>query len=185
MKKYQIIYADPPWTYSFSGTRLNKHDDYSTMKVADICQLPVKQLADDNCILFIWMIWNRLADCLQVIAAWGFTYKSCAFTWVKRNKNGNGWFWGMGGWTRQNSEICLLATKGNPQRVSNSVHSVIDNVVGEHSKKPPIVRSRIVELMGGLPRIELFARKEEMLFDAHGFEGWDVWGDEVESDITI
>ena len=176
-KKYQVIYADPPWKYSFSGTRTTKHDDYSTMTTEGICALNIKGITDDNCILFMWMIWNRLPDALKVIDSWGFKYIGSAFTWVKRSKSGEKWHFGMGGWTRQNSETCLFAIKGNPKRLSASVRSVVDDIVMKHSKKPECVRERIVELMGDLPRIELFARQKT--------EGWDVWGNEVESDIEL
>ena len=121
------------------------------------------------------MIWNRLEDCLKVIKSWGFEYKSCAFTWVKRNTKSDSWFWGMGGWTWANSEVCLIATRGKPSRLSASVHSIIDTPIEAHSKKPDDIRNRIVQLMGDLPRIELFARQR--------VEGWDCWGNEVASDI--
>ena len=78
---------------------------------------------------------------------------------------------GMGNWTRSNPELCLLAIKGKPKRISASVHSVIDTPIERHSKKPDIVRDKIVSLCGNLPRIELFARQKT--------EGWDVWGNEV------
>lgn len=107
----------------------------------------------------------------------GFTYKTCGFAWVKKNKKSNSWFWGMGYWTRANSELCLIATKGKIQRISRKVHQIIDTPIEEHSKKPDIVREKIVELVGDLPRIELFARKK--------VQGWDSWGDEIESDISI
>ena len=90
---------------------------------------------------------------------------------MKRNKKSDTWFWGLGHWTRANAEICIIATKGKPKRISKSVHSIIDAPVEEHSKKPDEIRDRIVELMGDLPRIELFARAET--------PGWDVWGNEV------
>ena len=170
--KYKVIYADPPWRYSFSGTRAVKHDDYPTMRTADICALPISKLANEDCALFIWAIWNRLPDALQVIEAWGFEYVSCGFTWVKLNKSGFGWFWGMGGWTRQNSEVCLIEKRGSPKRISASVHSVVATPVKRHSQKPSEVRSRIEQLMGDVPRIELFARTPA--------EGWDVWGNEVQ-----
>jgi N6-adenosine-specific RNA methylase IME4 len=83
----------------------------------------------------------------------------------------------MGNWTRSNSELCLLATKGKPKRVSASVHSVIDSRIEYHSKKPNCVRDKIVELCGDLPRIELFARQK--------VEGWDSWGNEVEEEKQI
>ena len=178
-KKYQIIYADPPWQYGFSGTRIEEAKaDYKVMKTHDICSIPVKDIADENCVLFIWMIWNKLPDCLEVIKSWGFEYKSCAFTWVKKNHRSGTYFWGMGKWTRQNSEVCLIATKGNPKRISGGVFSVVDDAIQRigikkinHSSKPSVVRERIVKLCGDIPRIELFARNK--------YEGWDVWGDEV------
>jgi N6-adenosine-specific RNA methylase IME4 len=176
-KKYDIIYADPPWPYSFSGTRATKNDDYQTMKTRDISALPIVSLANDDCVLFIWVIFNRLPEAFQVIKAWGFEYKSLAFCWVKRNSRSPSWFWGMGGWTRQNPELCLIATRGNPKRVSASVHSVIDAPIGSHSKKPDEVRDRIVQLLGDRPRIELFARKKT--------PGWDIWGNELPNDVAI
>lgn len=98
-------------------------------------------------------------------------YKTVAFNWVKQNKTGAGLFWGLGNWTRSNSEICLLAVKGKPKRMSASVHSVILSPVQQHSRKPAETRDRIVELMGDLPRIELFAREAA--------PGWDAWGNEA------
>jgi len=170
-KKYKIIYADPAWQYSFSRTRKYKNDDYFVMKTEDICKLPIKELSDDNCVLFIWVIYNKLEDALKVIKAWGFEYVTCAFCWVKTNKQAGSWFWGMGGWTRANSEICLLAKKGKPKPISNSVHNIVVSKVREHSQKPDEVRSRIINLCGDLPRIELFARER--------IEGWDVWGNQT------
>ena len=175
--RYSIIYADPPWGYNFPRTRKAKNKDYALMKTNDICALPVKDLADENAVLFIWVIWNKLEDALKVIDAWGFTYKSCAFTWVKKNKKQDTLFWGMGMWTRQNSEVCLIATRGRPQRKSARVHSVIDSKIQSHSEKPQEARKRIVDLCGDLPRIELFARTQT--------EGWDVYGNEVKNSITL
>ena len=96
---------------------------------------------------------------------------------MKKNKKSDSFFWGLGYWTRSNSEICLLATKGNPKRISKSVHQVCDARIMQHSKKPDEIRNRIVQLMGDIPRIELFAREKA--------EGWHVWGDEVDSDINL
>ena len=103
-------------------------------------------------------------------------YKTIGFTWVKKNKKSDSLFWGMGYYTRANTELCLLATKGKPlRRVSRSVHQVVESPVREHSRKPDEVRGRIIRLFGNLPRIELFARQKT--------EGWDVWGNEVQSDL--
>ena len=133
--------------------------------------MPVQDISGDNCILFLWVTMPQLPNAFEVINSWGFKYKTVGFTWVKKNKKQDSWFWGMGNWTRANAEICLLATKGNPKRVNAGVHSVIDTPVEEHSKKPDTVRDRIVTLCGDLPRIELFARQKT--------QGWDVWGNEV------
>ena len=106
-----------------------------------------------------------------MIEAWGFTYKSIAFQWVKQNRSGNGYFFGLGRWTRGNTEPCLLAVKGKPKRISASVGQLVFSPLRRHSQKPDEVRDRIVELMGDLPRIELFARETA--------PGWDSWGNEV------
>ena len=174
-RKYNIIYADPPWTFkTFSVKGKEKksaENHYPCMSKADIQALPIKELADKDCVLFLWVTMPCLEEGLELIKAWGFEYKTCAFTWVKRNKKSDSWFWGLGYWTRANSELCLLATKGHPKRLSKSVHQVCDARIMEHSKKPPEIRDRIVQLCGDLPRIELFARQYA--------EGWDCWGNEV------
>ncbi len=190
MKKYQIIYADPPWSYSFSGTRAEEtKDDYQTLKTEDICKFPIKELADNSCVLFIWGIWTKLPDILKVIKMWGFEYKTIGFVWLKGKKAFNPNqrsflpqdsledFYGMGMWTRANTEFCLIGTKGNIQPISHSIKQLIYSPLREHSRKPDEIISKIVELMGDLPRIELFAREKT--------EGWDVWGNEVKSDIEL
>ena len=180
IKKYSIIYADPPWqykVYSKKGAGRSAESHYPTMSIEDIRALPVGELADRDCALFLWITFPMLLDALSVIKAWGFTYKTVAFAWVKQNKKASTLFWGMGYWTRANVELCILATKGRPRRKSAGVHQVVLAPVEEHSKKPDIVRDKIVTLMGDLPRIELFARQTP--------PGWDVWGNEVDSDITL
>ena len=119
----------------------------------------------------MWATFPMLKEALEVVEAWGFTYKTVAFNWVKQNKSGEGLFMGLGNWTRSNSEICLLATKGKPKRVGAGVRSVILSPIQRHSQKPTEIRDRIVELMGDKPRIELFARDTS--------PGWDSWGNEV------
>jgi N6-adenosine-specific RNA methylase IME4 len=183
-KKYQIIYADPPWSYKvWSGDGKTASNHYSLMGISDICNLPIDNIADDNCILFLWTTPPCLQESFKVIEAWGFKYKTIGFTWVKRNKKTRSWFWGLGYWTRANAELCLIATKGNPKRIAKDVHQVVETSLGSHSRKPHEVRERIVRLMGDLPRIELFARERSELFDE--YEGWDVWGNEIESSIDI
>ena len=170
-KKYAVIYADPPWGYRNRGTRAAAEKHYRTMSIGDIKALPVADIASEDCALFLWSTFPMLPEALETIRAWGFRYKTAAFVWAKQNRRSPGWFWGLGNWTRSNAEICLLATKGRPERVSASVHSLICSPVGKHSEKPNEARKRIVELMGDVPRIELFARER--------VTGWDAWGDEV------
>ena len=147
------------------------------MELEDIRALPVGTLAADDCVLFLWTTIPLLHDCFSVMSAWGFSYKTVAFVWIKQNRKSDSLFWGMGHWTRSNAELCMLATKGHPKRRSAGVHQVILSHIEEHSKKPEEARRRIVELMGDLPRIELFARQKA--------DGWDAWGNEVACDIAL
>ena len=147
------------------------------MELEQITALPVKELADRDAILFLWTTLPMIQEALQVIKAWGFEYKTTAFVWVKLARHSNGIFWGLGYWTRSNVEICMLATKGHPKRVAKSIHQVIISHVEEHSKKPAEARRRIEALMCDVPKIELFARRPA--------RGWDVWGNEVVSDIMM
>ena len=177
MKKYTVIYADPPWRYHCGGLTRGPERHYPTMPLDDIKALPVADLAADDCALFLWATLPMLREALGVIEAWGFKYKTTAFVWVKLNRKDNGIFWGLGYWTRSNVEICLLALKGKPRRMATNIHQVIISHVEEHSKKPDETRRRIEALMGDVPRIELFARQSP--------PGWDVWGNEVNCDIIM
>ena len=172
-KKYDIIYADPPWAYADKALAGNRGAGckYPVMNIQDICNIPINEIADDDCILFMWVTMPKLNECLEVINSWGFEYKTSAFVWVKQNKKADSLFMGMGMWTRANAEICLLATKGKPKRISAGVRSTIVSHIEEHSKKPDEARKRIVDLVGDLPRIELFARQYA--------DGWDCWGNEI------
>lgn len=171
-KKFKIIYADPPWSYKDKALAGNRGAccKYPVMNIEDIKNLPVKDIADDDCVLFLWVTFPKLNECFEVIKNWGFEYKTNAFTWVKKYRNGDN-FMGMGRWTRANAEVCLLATKGKPKRINAGIRQIIESVPEKHSKKPNIVRDKIVELCGDLPRIELFARNKT--------DKWDSWGNEV------
>ena len=125
----------------------------------------------------MWATFPQLPEALRLIEAWGFTYKSVAFVWLKKNRKADSWFYGLGFWTRANAEICLLATRGRPKRAARDVKQVILSHVERHSQKPEEARRRIEALMGDVPRIELFARASP--------PGWDVWGNEVASDIRL
>lgn len=174
-KKYKIIYADPPWqyrVYSKKGKGRSAENHYHTMNIDDIRLLPVGEIADDDCVLFLWITFPCLKEGISVMESCGFTYKTCGFNWVKKNKKKDTYFMGLGFWTRSNSEVCLIGTKGHPKRVSKAVPQVCDARVMEHSRKPSEVRERIVELCGDVPRIELFARET--------VKGWDCFGDEID-----
>jgi N6-adenosine-specific RNA methylase IME4 len=176
---YNLIYADPPWQYrdkQVAGKR-GASFKYSVMTVQDICALPVADIATDDCLLAMWWVNPMPVEALQVIEAWGFKLKTMAgFTWHKVTKNGKE-FMGMGNWTRANSESCLFAVKGKPKRVCAGVRQFVTAPHLGHSAKPPEVRDRLVQLIGNVPRIELFARQSA--------PGWHAWGNEVESNIEL
>ena len=177
-KKYNIIYADPPWEYKKSGGTKNSRglakQYYPTMKTEDICNLPILNIKTDDAICFMWATFPTIAESLKVMKAWGFEYISAAFVWVKKNKKANTNFWGAGAYTRANAEVCLIGiskkTKAKQCVKSHSVHQIVESKIEEHSKKPNEVRERILKLLGDVPRIELFARQHA--------DGWDCWGNE-------
>jgi N6-adenosine-specific RNA methylase IME4 len=196
--KYDVILADPPWAFKCwseptpNGRSAASH--YPTLDLEALKALPVESIAADDCTLFLWSCNSMLPEALEVIKAWGFEFKTIAFTWVKTNKKTTDTlFWGMGYWTRQNSEYCILATRGKPKRASKGVHSVVwehgENVeldpylpesivcpVMRHSAKPAAVRDRIVELMGpDKSFVELFARPDDAIPDI-----WRLVGNEVD-----
>ncbi len=178
-KRYKIIYADPPWrfkTWSAKGKGRSAERHYNTMSLEDIKKLRVADLADDDCALFLWATQPMLKHALEVLDSWGFSYQTVAFDWIKTNKKSPGIFMGMGYWTRSNAEFCLLGIKGWPKIIDEDVSGLVISKRREHSRKPDEVRERIVQLLGNLPRIELFARQR--------FQGWDAWGDEADLNTT-
>lgn len=199
--KYSIIYADPAWRYKNwsmkelaergeKWARANGRSPYDVMDTKAIAALPVKDISAKDCVLFLWATYCKLPECLQVMEAWGFTFKTVGFTWIKLTPRWNDRFWkflenthpehflhklfhfGMGFWTHQNPEIVLLGTRGHPKRVDKAVANLVISPLGAHSAKPPVVRDRIVQLIGDLPRIELFAREVT--------PGWAALGDEID-----
>jgi N6-adenosine-specific RNA methylase IME4 len=176
---YGAILADPPWpfaTWSHKGQGRSGEAHYSTMSHNDMNEMPVADLAADDCVLFLWVVQTQIPQAVALIDAWGFTLKSMAFLWVK----GSGLpMWpddvttqmGMGKWTRAESEQCWLATKGKPKRLNADVRQIIDERRREHSRKPDGVHERIERLVAG-PYLELFARQKR--------PGWDVWGNQTD-----
>jgi N6-adenosine-specific RNA methylase IME4 len=171
---FSIIYADPPWTFqtwSKRGKARSAESHYPCLTLPEIQALPIADIAADNCTLFLWATDPLLPQAIDLIQKWGFNYKTIGFNWVKLNKSSEGFFTGMGYWTRANAELCLLGTRGKPKRKSASVRRLVVAPRREHSRKPDVVADRIVDLMGDLPRIELFARAPR--------PGWEVWGNET------
>lgn len=171
--QYRVIYADPPWTfatYSAKGKGRSPEAYYDCLSLADLKTLPVADWAAEDAVLLLWTTDPLLEKAFEVIRAWGFTYKTVGFYWVKQNRSGVGFFTGLGFWTRANPEPCLLATRGNPRRKAADVPKLVISPRREHSRKPDEIYERIERLCEG-PYLELFARTTR--------PGWDAWGAEV------
>jgi len=177
-RKYSIIYADPPWSYSDkanAGNRGASHK-YDTPDLAVLKDLPIASIAANDCLLAMWWVAPMPQEALDLVKAWGFTIKSMTgFSWHKQTSTGKCHF-GMGHYTRGNVENCLFAVRGKPQRVNASVRQYVSAKIGRHSEKPAEVRDRLVELMGDVPRIELFARER--------VEDWDCWGNDAALELA-
>lgn len=178
---YGAILIDPPWSFeawSKRGDGRSAKQHYGVMDVKQMVRLPVSDLAAKDCVVFCWATWPHLKSALWLISAWGFTYKTCGFDWIKANtgqmdllRDDADAQVGMGYWTRSNSEPCLLATRGKPKRLNADVRQGIIEPRREHSRKPDCVHSRIERLVAG-PYLELFARAPRA--------GWDVWGNQTD-----
>lgn len=176
MKKYNIIYADPPWQFNNRKTggsmKSGAASQYDVMTLDEIKELPIHGITADDCVMVMWWVASQPQKAIDLANAWGFTIKTMTgFNWVKLTKKGKPFF-GMWFWTRAGSECALIATKGKPKPSSHSVRSVRAAKVGKHSEKPAEFRDDVVQLCGDLPRIELFARERA--------EGCDAFGNEVD-----
>lgn len=181
--KFNIILADPPWRFrnwsmkelaqrGEKWARKNGRSPYPVMTTEDICRFQVIDHAARDTLLFLWTTGPKLEDAFKVINAWGFVYVGFGFNWLKLNPSSVGFKLGLGYHSRCNIEPCLLAKRGRGlRRVDNSVPETIIAPLGEHSEKPPEVRTRIERLYGDVPRLELFARQRA--------KGWSAWGNEV------
>mgnify|MGYP003125077732 FL=1 len=179
-KKYNIIYADPPWHYgskSAVNNTLGKtikplSNHYQTMTLNELKKLPIKKITKKDTACFMWVTDSHIDEALEILKSWGFKYKTIAFNWIKTTSKGN-YCKNVAPWTMKSSEICLLGIKGKMTKYKkiNNIESLVIAERTQHSKKPKEVRNRIQELFGDLPRIELFARQKT--------PGWDVWGNEV------
>lgn len=181
-KKYQIIYADPPYRFSQGinprksfndkGAKEELHLHYETMSDKEIIDLDIGSIADDQCVLFLWTTDAHLEVAMKALSNWGFKYKTIAFTWNKMRGF-------MGKWTVKQCEICLLATKGTAHKLLKSFkeRSYLEETKTIHSKKPKEIQKRIERMFGDISKIELFAREKTA--------GWDTWGNELSNDIEI
>ena len=181
-KKYGAILIDPSWAFkTFTKVDAIAHrcaeQHYRTMPLNEICGLPVPDFAAKNCALFMWVSTPHLREAFTVLDAWGFKFKTRAFEWVKLKDNQIDFFdppparMSMGYWTRKQAEMCLLATRGHPKRLSKAVREIIAAPRREHSRKPDEIYGRIEALVDG-PYLEMFARQR--------WPGWEQWGDEVD-----
>lgn len=187
---FGAILADPPWRFNvWSGTEVVQARDskstykpasvhYRTMSIEELCALPVGDLVAPDCVLFVWVCWPTLLEAIDLVEAWGFKYKTCAFNWTKAHAGQVEMFqddietyMGMGYWTRANTEPCLLATRGKPKRLDAGVRQAIIAPKREHSRKPDGVHASIQRLVAG-PYLELFARQQR--------PGWTVWGNQTD-----
>jgi len=177
-KKYNIIYADPAWEMGRKSKNRVLVPKYDVMNSNDIINLPIEEIADDNCALLMWTINAKIPDAIKLIEKIGFRYVGVAFCWVKTSKKTGIPNCRMAGnYTLQGVELCLLAIKGSMKTQDRTVRQVLMHPRLYHSKKPDIIRNEVVRLFGDLPRVELFAR--------HNFEGWDAWGNEVDKSINF
>lgn len=183
MTEYTAIYADPAWSYSDKAmNRGGAERHYSTTDANLLAELNIPVAKD--AVLFMWATMPQLPVAIALMESWGFSYKTVAFVWVKANKKQtDSPFWGMGHWTRANAELCLMGVRGKPKRQGKGVHQLIvepeilTDPIMQHSRKPSCARDKIVELMGDVPRLEMFARE--------AVDGWDAWGNEAPGSIAL
>lgn len=175
-KKYQIIYADPPWEYKQKQMNFQNYDNgkkysndvtehYPTMSLNDLKNLHIERIADNDCLLYMWATSPNLDIAIELGKSWGFAYKTIAFVWDKQRTN-------YGFYTLSQCEMCLVFKKGKiPKKQVSNIRQFISEKLGRHSEKPKEIRNRIDLMYNGKNRIELFARQQ--------VEGWDCWGNEV------
>lgn len=178
-KKYNIIYADPPWEYKQKqinfqhyneGKKYENHvtEHYHTMSRKELFDMRdvINKICDTDCLLFMWATGPNLDLAIDLGRNWGFEFKTIAFIWDKQRTN-------FGFYTLSQCELCLVFKRGKiPKKQCNNIKQFLSEHVKEHSLKPNEIRNRIDKMFSEYPRIELFARQQ--------IDGWDCWGDELE-----
>ncbi len=175
-EKYQIIYVDPPWELKAGSPNLhakkqgNRPLAYPTMTLQEIKCLPIQPFVDNDAVLFLWTTNKYIESSYQIARAWGFS-PSTMIIWCKKPKGR-----GLGGTFGISTEYLLFARRGSLKARARHWSTWFEAKRGKHSQKPQIARDIIQKCFDG-KKIELFARQKT--------EGWDVWGNEVESDIKL
>jgi len=177
-KKYNIIYADPPWEYKQKQINFQHYSEgkkyinsvnehYNTMSKKELYAMKetINNILEKDCLLFMWATCPNLDVAIDLGKKWGFEFKTVAFVWDKQRTN-------YGFYTLSQCELCLVFKKGKiPKKQANNIKQFLSEKVGKHSQKPSEIRDRIDAMFNIYPKIELFARQYA--------EGWDCWGNEV------
>lgn len=185
-RKYGVIVADPAWEYDNKRTggsmKSGSAAHYPTMSFEEICNLPVKNIADRNCVLYLWVTVPFMHYGLHVMEAWGFKFKTALF-WRKLRKPARcrrarkRGFFGMGFWFRGQVEMCLVGTRGKVKAFRLAKPNFFEASIGRHSEKPARF-FELIEPVSEYPRIELFCRGKPR-------DGWDGWGNQTHNGVEL
>lgn len=184
--KYNVIYADPPWSYNQKqvgrGNKSGALDKYSLMDNDDIATTPIESMVEQDALLFMWATVPLLPEAFKVIPGWGFTYKTI-IVWEKTG------ILGMGNWLRIQEEILIVAVRGKVKPFKHQERNIYKHPICEHSAKPHFFRELVRKLSDKSieqpKRLELFARSRAGMFSDYEYEGWHVYGNQVNNSITI
>lgn len=187
MEKYNVVYADPPWSYDNKSMKYSSEDksniaadqQYNLMTLDDLKNMPIKQICEKDAVCFMWCVNPLMPEAFELLKAWGFKYKTM-LTWRKTS--------GTGYWFRGVTEHILFGMRGNVQAFRSGIDNFYECKSGKHSQKPHYFRdmiSKVVECMPEPKKLELFARSREGLFPDWEYEGWSVYGNQVNNSITL
>lgn len=186
MGKYNVVYADPPWKYDNKRIgRDNKHgaeQNYVLTGMEELVNMPVNSITQDEALCFMWVTVPMMQEGLALLSAWGFTYKTL-ITWEKTGGLG------MGRWLRVQTEHLLIGVKGAVKPFGHQEKNIYKHSISSHSAKPHFFRELVMKLSSksfdNCIRLEMFARTRSGMFGNYEYEGWDVFGNEVENSIVF